>query len=672
MKELLALSRDRAALIELKNALQENPKSAEARYLLAKVYLRSQVGAGAEKELTKAIEFGYPINELADELTLAFFYQHKYEELLKNTRRLKIEGSPEESMIRFYRGLASLYLLNNPDANISFDKARKSDPQSPYSKLAEAYLQTYKEKNAEKGLAIVLELLEASPDITEGQILAMRLNEARKSYPEAISHLEKAMALEPKRLSLHVDAAKLHLANEDREMAEKNIDVVLKSAPAHLQSLVLKAGLLVDKKDWKGAKLYADKALTVGRDSSQAKLLSGIAEFYLRNWEISHTNLSAVVDKLPENHVARRMLVFVNYELGYYSDPQSIFDLVGGAQAGDEKILSDLGSKLVNSGKIDDAFALYERATEIAPEDASVYTAVGMLKLQKNDRSGSSDLSEALKISPSSFAARSALVKFHLLEKDFDSAIKLANELITQEPGKAGGYILLAAVHSTAKKYDDAEKALETGSQKASDLVAIKMSKAKLAVDRGRIDEAVDHVKSVIDENPLHYQALTAYYELLKNRGDAEPAFQLITKAVNDGADDKLKLMLSLIYSDRGDNGKAKEVLSSIGKESPSYIDAIVKLGNLEMLSGNVPAALEYYQAWSIENPHDVRAYQAQVGALVKQGQLKPALEAISKGLQVLPSNQWLQINEIRFLYADNRQELAKRKKIKVHCQAWC
>ncbi|WP_158070173.1 XrtA/PEP-CTERM system TPR-repeat protein PrsT [Motiliproteus sp. MSK22-1] len=665
VKNLLAQSQDREALIELKNALQSNPENAEARYLLAKVYLRSQVGAGAEKELAKAIEFGYSADELADELTLAFFYQHKYGELLKQTRRLNIEASPEEPMIRFYRGLSSLYLLNTPDAYISFEKAHKSAPQSAYGKLAKAYLQTYKEKDPAQGLASVSALLNDTPDIAEGHVLAMKLYEARKSYPEAISHLEKIVAIEPKRLSLYVDAAKLYLANEDREQAEKYIDRVLKSAPTHQQSLLLKAGLFIDKKDWKGAKLYADKALSVGRDSSQAKLLSGIAEFYLRNWETSHTNLSAVVDKLPDNHVARRMLAFVNYELGYYSDPQSVFDLVGGAQKGDEKILADLGNKLVNSGKVDDAFEMYERAAEIAPEDALAHAAVGMLKLHQNDRSGSSDLSAALKIRPSSFAARSALVKFHLLEKDFDSAFKLADETITQDPEKAEGYILLAAIHSTANHYDDAEKVLDSGLEKVTDVTAIRMAKAKLYFDRGRVDEAVKLVRDVIDKDPQYYPAFSVYYELLKKTGDTEPAFQLVNKAVNEGAEDTLKLMLSQIYSDRGALEKARSTLLTIGQESSRYIDAIVRLGNLEMSAGNYPAAFDYYLAWSDKEPDEIRAYQAQIGVLVKQGKFKAALEVIDKGLKALPTNQWLQINEVRFLFADGRQELAKRKKSK-------
>src|SRR6266699_3625045 len=47
-----------SALIELKNALQKNPKNAEARGRLAEVYISQGLGEPAEAELKKAKELG--------------------------------------------------------------------------------------------------------------------------------------------------------------------------------------------------------------------------------------------------------------------------------------------------------------------------------------------------------------------------------------------------------------------------------------------------------------------------------------------------------------------------------------------------------------------------------------------------------------------------------------
>src|SRR4051812_21580145 len=55
-KELKTKESFPAAIIELKNALQKNPKNAEARWLLGEVYANTGLGKEAEKELKLAVD----------------------------------------------------------------------------------------------------------------------------------------------------------------------------------------------------------------------------------------------------------------------------------------------------------------------------------------------------------------------------------------------------------------------------------------------------------------------------------------------------------------------------------------------------------------------------------------------------------------------------------------
>ncbi len=64
---MLASARDymakndlKSAVIQVKNALQENPDLAEARYLLGLALLRGGDAVGAETELRKAMALKYP------------------------------------------------------------------------------------------------------------------------------------------------------------------------------------------------------------------------------------------------------------------------------------------------------------------------------------------------------------------------------------------------------------------------------------------------------------------------------------------------------------------------------------------------------------------------------------------------------------------------------------
>ena len=62
-KSYIAKSDYKAAVIELKNAIQKAPENAEARYLLASALLESGDSAGAEAEVRKAIALHAPDDE---------------------------------------------------------------------------------------------------------------------------------------------------------------------------------------------------------------------------------------------------------------------------------------------------------------------------------------------------------------------------------------------------------------------------------------------------------------------------------------------------------------------------------------------------------------------------------------------------------------------------------
>src|SRR5215211_7214598 len=78
-KDYLAKNDRNAAVIQLKNALQQNPRLAEARFLLGKALLDSGDFAAAEKELRKAMEYNYPAEEVIPPLahSLAVLGRHK-------------------------------------------------------------------------------------------------------------------------------------------------------------------------------------------------------------------------------------------------------------------------------------------------------------------------------------------------------------------------------------------------------------------------------------------------------------------------------------------------------------------------------------------------------------------------------------------------------------------
>ena len=72
----------RAAIIQLKNALQQEGSNREARLLIAQSYLKLGDGASAEKELKRARELGATPQQVLPLLGQAYLQQQKFRQVL--------------------------------------------------------------------------------------------------------------------------------------------------------------------------------------------------------------------------------------------------------------------------------------------------------------------------------------------------------------------------------------------------------------------------------------------------------------------------------------------------------------------------------------------------------------------------------------------------------------
>ncbi|MEO8545622.1 MAG: tetratricopeptide repeat protein, partial [Burkholderiaceae bacterium] len=86
---MLASARDymakddlKSAVIQVKNALQQNPDLAEARYILGVALLRSGDAVGAETELRKAMALNYPDEKVVPPLAQAMLAQGQSKKLI--------------------------------------------------------------------------------------------------------------------------------------------------------------------------------------------------------------------------------------------------------------------------------------------------------------------------------------------------------------------------------------------------------------------------------------------------------------------------------------------------------------------------------------------------------------------------------------------------------------
>src|SRR3954452_506533 len=119
---------NKAAVIQLKNALQNNPDYADARYLLGTIYNKAGDYKSAEKELRKALSLGMSPAKVLPDLGQTLLSLDQFQQVLDETNQLSENGSAEISTLR---GNALLALGKVKEAKVSFDLALRDKQDFP-------------------------------------------------------------------------------------------------------------------------------------------------------------------------------------------------------------------------------------------------------------------------------------------------------------------------------------------------------------------------------------------------------------------------------------------------------------------------------------------------------------------------------------------------------------
>src|SRR6266478_1112440 len=220
-----------SALIELKNALQKNPKNSEARWRLAEVYISQGLGNAAENELKKAKELGMSAEALNIPMGQALLLQGLYPRVLA-----EIKPGPQST----------------PE---SVAKILEIDARAHHGLL-----------HFDEGCKLFAEAVEKDPRYVPSYWGLARCAAARDKVDEARMQLKKAVELDEKNSGTWVQIGDLEGAAQRLPEAESAYANALKYKTDNLDALLRRAALRIDNGQLAEASNDIDAASTISRD----------------------------------------------------------------------------------------------------------------------------------------------------------------------------------------------------------------------------------------------------------------------------------------------------------------------------------------------------------------------------------------------------------------------
>jgi tetratricopeptide (TPR) repeat protein len=651
----------RAAVIELKNALQKDRLNAEARLLLGETYLKSSNLESAEKELRLALDYGGDEARAVEALGEVWLRQGKAFTILEELRdeeRLEVD---RRSRILRLRAMAHFSLGDFVAAEAELSRLLAIAPDDVMALIVRSSVALAQEDliRSERVLASATTL---APDHPGVLALMGDLKLRQGDTVKARRLFEQLLQLYPNSVSARLALAQAQLVEGDAAAAAKNIIMVLERSPSHTGANFLRAVLALKSGDYAAAKLHGERILEVRPDDPVGLLIVGAASYGLDQLEQAYRSLRAFLGARPDHVVAQRLLASTSARLELrYAHAGGLTPLLDGT-ADDAAVLAVYDAQaewrrvLTVAG---DAWAKIEgfhEAPTVAldcqePEawlaglpEAPValpWIAVGLdLACLRSLRDG---LAERVKADGGSPVHRALLAQLFLAEGSLEAARKQIDALLADEPNRSAYLILTALVQLVDQHPDLAKSTLKSLGDDESLGQAVEADRLYLLalayLRAGEPKAAAERFRAALEVDPRHPYAALELARLAALERDFPRASGLVSELLATHPDlaeaHELAGALALV---EGEAARAVRELAIALDLAPNATRAL-KLATAEARAGREDAAVRTLRNWLVDHPRDADLRLALANRLLTMGWDGEAASEFRKVLVVDPLN---------------------------------
>jgi putative PEP-CTERM system TPR-repeat lipoprotein len=654
----------KAALIQLKNAVAQNPDNVDARLRLGKLYLELGDAPSADKELRKAASLGAPADKTLPLIARTLLLQGKFKEVLDEITPEKAKGSAE---LLARRGDAYLWQGDKDNAKAAYDAALALHPNSGDALVGMAR-HAAASNDAASAKRFVEEATTRAPAYDEAWMTKGNLLRSMGNAKEALAAYDKVLEINPGHRSAHVEKAYVHIGTKDLAAAKADLDAAKKQWNGDLN--VTYAQALLDYTGGKNAEARESlqKILKVAPEHMPSILLAGAVELNLDANQQAEQHLRKYLENAPNNVYARKLLAQVLLKSNQPAEATAVL-APALKDSQDAQLLALTGQSYLQARDFAKASAYLEQASTLAPGAASIRTSLGQSKMAQGDLDkGIGELERATTLDPKSTDAGFALVQAEMRRGQFDKALAAVGALEKTQPDnpmvhnmKGGVYLgkqdlknarasfekavalnptFLPAVSNLAR-LDIAEKN-PAGAKKRFEAVLAKDKKnadamnalAALELQAGRVAEATTWLEKAQAENPNEVApAVNLGSHYLRNK-QADKALTLARKmlAVHPSSPELLDLTGQAQIATK-DNAGALESYSKLAAAVPKSPMVQMRLAAVNMLMKNDAAAADNLKRALQLDPTFLQARLGQV-ELAMRGVKQDEALAIARQIQ--------------------------------------
>jgi putative PEP-CTERM system TPR-repeat lipoprotein len=598
----------KAALIQLKNAVEKSPENGDARMQLAALQLKMGDTASAEKEARKARSLGIAADVALPLEGKAMAQQGRFKEMLETiTPELAARSAPLLSL----RGEALMATGKADEAKQAYDQALALNPNAGEALLglARQAMAANDRDAAERYTADAVAKDANNPEVWMFRGAMLRF--AGKP-DEALAAYDKTLALDPKHRSAHVEKAYIQISRGKFAEAKTEIDAADKASPGSLLVTYTRALYEFSQGKYAAAQEGVQKVLKSAPDHLPSVLLAGASEMNLGATQQAEQHLRKYLESNPNDVYARKLLAQTLLKSSQPADAAAALAPVLKDSTQDPQLLALAGESYMQVRDFSKASAYLEKAAALAPKAAALHTSLGLSKLGQGDQAkGLSELELATTLDPKSAQASMALVQTEMGLKHYDKALAAAQAIEQQQPDNPQVYNVKGAVYLVKGDMASARAAFEKAVALQPTFFPAVTNLARLDLQDKKPEAAKQRFEKMLEKDKNNYGAMAALGELALLQKHPEEATSWFEKGSN---------------------------------ANPDAVVPAIRLGTHYLHTNQAPKALTLARKFLVENPTNPDLLELQGQAQVAAKDPSAALETYSKLVNVLPKSAAAQL----------------------------
>ena len=645
-KKYLADGEIKSAVIQLKNALQEDPANIDARLMLGQLYLRLGDGASAEKELKRAIKLRAGKERWQLALGQAYLLQRKYDELLSDIEPDPTLSGEAQAAVLTLRGQALLGKRQLEQAQEAFEQvlAIKPGHQEAALGLARADLAG---GNLEQGQNKLDRLLGQHPDNVTALILRAELARQSGAQDRALADFDRALELQPANLQALLGRVAIHLAQRQFDLADKDLAALEEKAPGSPILLYLRAVSSFQQRDFTQAEADIQQVLEVLPNHPQSQLIYGAILFAKGELALADQYLSQAATSFPGHLPTIKLMAAARMKLNQTDRALETLEPAVERYPEDAQLLAMLGNAYLQVGRFQEGSELLSQAVAINPELAALRTqlAFGLLA-QGNTGEAITELQTAVDLGQDLVQADVLLVLSHLRNKEIDQALEAGQALEKKAPDNPVAFNLTGLAYLAAGERDKAEARFLQALAIDPKFVTAEINLARLELEANRPAKAREHFQSVLSKAPENMNALIGMAMLAERDNDRPGMYDWLAKAQQrNPKSSKPGILLVQSHLKDGDTLKALQAARELVATFPDQSAVLRVLGLAQLAADEASSAVRSFEQLVEKQPaveNQLLLARAQVAANNETGARQSLLQALSVNPGYLPAQMML------------------------------